>query len=81
MSAGDRSAPGVRDTGIGTAGSLAAMTVFFLGCGCFTMADILLGSNDRASAVLAIVGVPLFLIGMVVLLVRSRLGPAPGPRH
>ena len=76
--------PAKRETGLWTTVSLAALAVFFLGCGCFTMAEILLGSNDELSAVLAIVGIPLFIVGGVVLAVRSRIGEppsAPRPRR
>ena len=73
------SASGERETGLWTSVSLIAMAVFFAGCACFTLADIFLGSNDTASAVLAIVGVPLFLVGGVILVLRARTGAPPGP--
>ena len=60
-----------------TMGSLLALVVFFVGCGCFTMAEIYLGSNDAASAVLAIAGTPLFIVGGIILILRSRIGEAP----
>jgi hypothetical protein len=75
----DQSTTGARETGLWTSVSLVMLVVFFAGCACFTFADIFLGSNDEAAAIFAIVGVPLFLIGGVVLLRRSRLGPVPGP--
>jgi hypothetical protein len=63
-----------RDTGLFTVGSLVAMLVFFAGCACFTLADILLGSNDGLSATLAIIGVPLFLVGGFISFWRARSG-------
>ena len=67
-----------RETGLFTAVSLVFLAVLCIGCGCFTMAEILLGSNDTASAVLAIVGTPLFLVGGTVLFLRARIGRPPG---
>ena len=73
--------PAPRDTGLWTTVSLLALAIFFAGCGCFTMAEILLGSNDAVARVLAIIGVPLFIVGGVMLLLRSRIGQPPsGPR-
>ena len=77
MATTGRSQPVPRDTGLWTTVSLLALAIFFLGCGCFTMAEILLGSNDSLSAILAIIGVPLFIVGGIMLLLRSRIGQPP----
>ena len=70
---------GEHETGVWTAVSLLALVVFFAGCACFTLAEIFLGSNDTASAILAIVGVPLFVVGAVMLILRVRTGSVPAP--
>lgn len=72
---------GERETGVWTAASLIALALFFAGCACFTLADIFLGSNNRVSAVLAILGVPLFLIGGVLICLRARTGTPQGRRR
>ncbi len=51
-----------------------SLPVFFVGCGLLTVAVVELASNKSVSAVTAIIGGPLVIIGLAVLILRGRLG-------
>jgi hypothetical protein len=50
------------------------LPLFFIGCGCLTVAVVELASNHSISAVAAIIGVPLTLIGFVLIALKVRAG-------
>ncbi len=49
------------------------MVVFFIGCGLLTVAVVELASNKHISAVTAIIGGPLAIIGLAVMIISGRL--------
>jgi pheromone shutdown protein TraB len=62
-----------RDAKLQPAVAWLALFVFFIGCGCFTVAVVELAGNKSTSAVAALIGAPLFLIGLVTLIVTGKL--------
>ena len=50
------------------------LPLFFIGCGCLTVAVVELASNTSISAVTAVIGVPLTLIGFVLIAMKVRAG-------
>lgn len=50
-----------------------SLPVFFIGCGLLTVAVVELASNKHISAVTAVIGGPLVVIGLAVLIIRGRL--------
>lgn len=49
------------------------LAVFLIGCGCFTVAVVELASNKSISAIAAIIGVPLFIIGLSLVVLKGNL--------
>lgn len=70
-STGDRAY--ARDAALQPVVTWIARLVFFIGCGCFTLAVVELASDEAISAVAAIIGAPLFLIGLITLIVIGKL--------
>lgn len=62
-----------RDARLQPAVAWIALLVFFIGCGCFTVAVVELASNKSISAIAALIGAPLFVIGLVTLVITGKL--------
>lgn len=71
-STGDRAY--ARDAGRQGRGAWVGMGFLFLACTAFTVAVVSLASDKSISAIFGIIGVPLFIIGLVLVIVDGRTG-------